>query len=209
MSNHGGPTNRPGEDTRDMRQVALGNPEEHKLEARTQKRGNRYLGAGSAVIALAITLEFALTDPDARIFRVIALAVALAVGATMIGVSLTERSGRDDRARQIAGNAIAYDRGLAAVKLLERQIVDQLEQHREVKEQLGIVMAELGALVGRLGALEQGQQMLVELLPEDAQRRYWAGFNDAIREGFQATGTDPARRRSVHLGLVQRGSSDS
>jgi hypothetical protein len=165
-----GDIQQPGEQTRDLREVALGNPEAHEHELETQRRGSRYLagGLGTLVGTLLVSLGISVVyndtpfpDSDAKIFATLVFGILIFIGASMFTVGLAERSERDNRARQLAGAAIAYDRGQQAVILLQREILDRREQHSEirrqydeVREQNTVVMGILSAVVGRLDAIE-------------------------------------------------------
>lgn len=64
------------------------------------------------------------------------------------------------------------------------------------------ILAQVTTTGERLDRLERGMDTVAEHLPEVLRIREWRGFNDAVREGFQPTGTtgDDSRRR--RLGVV-------
>lgn len=164
MSDHGDGTGLAGNDTRNLRKAAGAAGEENiKQEQLTQRRGNLCLVGGFATIALTLLANLGTVvvyrdqpfpNPQAKLFANLAFVTVMVLGASLVTVGWIERMLRGNRARQIAGAAIAYDRGEQTDILLKRHIVDMQEDRREFRQQLDVLMGMIGAIPGRLAAIE-------------------------------------------------------
>lgn len=189
-----------GEETHDLRRRRPPQDDFDPLETRVRRFGRRSLTAGLIIapgtyvlclVAAVLSGNRMWTDTDGQLFSVLGLITLFTAAAALILIGSIERLQRPSRARE-QQDSLDIDRNRV---LIERGAVDN-------QERFAVIMGLLAPLPGRLDAAERGLNALVGVLPEQAQRQYWEGFNDAVREGFQATGTDNPGKRRPRLGLV-------
>jgi hypothetical protein len=182
------------DDTQDIRRYRRRPDDPHATEARTRRFGVICLAAGitlpvlvylAGMVVAVLSENDAFHQESARLFAVLGMIALIGLGFMLTAIGGAERLHRPTRA--------AADRNRI---LLERNSLEQREFHENLA---GLV----AALPGRLAAVEDGQRRLVDVLPEEIQRKYWSGFNAAVQEGFRATGTDgKGRSGPPRLGLV-------
>lgn len=186
--------NRTGHQTHDLR-LHQRHHDPIAAEARTRRFGRVCLIGGLALLvvvyfgglsAAIVSDNNTFQSPSGRLFAVLGMMALIGLGCTLTSLGGVVHINRP------------YREGLDRNRLLlERLTID-------VDERLRGLIGAVEALSGRMVALENAQQALIEVLPAEIQRRYWAGFSDAVREGYAETGTDGAGRpRQPRLGLVQ------
>ena len=173
-------------------------PDQQKPGIPNRERINRRYGRSLMIVGLSLlagtTLTVALipdriTDKAPSLVTMTVVHDCLLLGTAGILASLLEMLSR-------------YNRHLAR---------KTLHQQAAVQEQIDVMVGLLSAVSQRLAAAEHGLESLVKALPDGIQKQYWAGFNDAVREGFEATGTADGtpKHRPGHLGLVPRSDANS
>jgi hypothetical protein len=180
------------DDTQDIRRYRRRQDDPDAAEARTRRFGSICLVAGLALpvlvylagmVVAVLSENNAFHHESARLFAVLGMVALTGLGFMLIAIGGTERLHRPTRA--------ASDRNRI---LLERNSLEAREFHENLA---GLV----AALPGRLSAVEDGQRRLVDVLPEEIVRKYWTGYSDAARDGFEATGTEGGSKRR-HIGLA-------
>jgi hypothetical protein len=180
-------------------------------EARTRRTGGRNYRLGWAILVCTIVATETTAiitgnnlwhNTAGELFAVLCFVGLIVLGAQLIAAGAQERSLRPIRDRQRDTDVSNRESVDWNRKLIERLTDDTQRRYEEI-------MGYVGAVPGRLVELEERLTALVSALPQEIQRQYWKGFNDAVREGFQATGTDGSGNRRPHLGLVQPDEDDS
>lgn len=180
-----------GEQTQDLRhRIANADKEARAI-------GRRCLIAGlilfvttliAALVAAIIASVDVWTDNDGQMFAVLVLVTLVTLAGTLVLVG-----GFEYRQQAVLARHDQDARDIDTVRILVERLTIDVQDLRDV----------VNTMPDRLGAVEDGIQSLVETLPEEVQRKYWAGFNDAVKEGFRATGTDgPQGGRPRRIGLV-------